>query len=117
MSTEIEFTKKEIGAIENGFLCESWQISPELKYFEGHFPHFPVLPAVAIIDACLKFIKTATDQNFVLLEVTAAKFLQPLPPGEKVRIQAVSVTPANWDFDWYLGSDPVAQVRFVVGLQ
>lgn len=78
-------------------------IPSDLFYFDGHFPHNPVLPAVAIIDLSVDFLKKAHEQETVsLLEVADAKFSQPVRPNSSVNLEATLVNAKQnlWQVVW-----------------
>jgi 3-hydroxymyristoyl/3-hydroxydecanoyl-(acyl carrier protein) dehydratase len=115
----IEFFKQgSVEPTESGLRCASWEIPPKLSYFEGHFPHLPVLPAVAIVDISLALIQAGRpEQQWRLLEVPSAKFHQPLAPGRRMNIIAESDENDLWHVEWFDAetSDVAAQLRLRVG--
>jgi 3-hydroxymyristoyl/3-hydroxydecanoyl-(acyl carrier protein) dehydratase len=70
----------------------------EAAYFQGHFPEEPVLPAVAMIDACLLVIARLRPEPR-LQKVISAKFLNKISPHQKVLIH-VEPKEASWLFQW-----------------
>lgn len=116
---QIFFTLKNIKTMDHGFTCESWEIPPTLFYFEGHFPHFPVLPAVAIVDISLALLKTAQPETtWKLLAVPSAKFMQPVGPSRRVKIVATKEAGAGeWSIEWLDANtlDVTAQLRLHLG--
>jgi len=64
-------------------------------HFMGHFPHFPVMPGVLIIEAMaqvagvlvLKSIPNRNEKLVLLASVEEAKFRKPVVPGDQLRIE------------------------------
>jgi beta-hydroxyacyl-ACP dehydratase FabZ len=64
-------------------------------FFAGHFPDFPVMPGVLILEAMaqvagvlvLKEIPDRKSKVVLLASVDAAKFRRPVLPGDQLRIE------------------------------
>jgi beta-hydroxyacyl-ACP dehydratase FabZ len=64
-------------------------------HFMGHFPHFPVMPGVLIIEAMaqvagvlvLKSIPNRDEKLVLLASIEEAKFRKPVVPGDQLRIE------------------------------
>ena len=64
-------------------------------FFTGHFPEFPVMPGVLIIEAMaqvagvlvLKEIENRKEKLVLLASVDQAKFRRPVMPGDQLRIE------------------------------
>ena len=64
-------------------------------FFSGHFPDFPVMPGVLIIEAMaqvagvlvLKEIPDRAHKLVLLASVDGAKFRRPVVPGDQLRIE------------------------------
>lgn len=64
-------------------------------FFTGHFPEFPVMPGVLIIEAMaqvagvlvLKEIENRKEKLVLLASVDQAKFRRPVLPGDQLRIE------------------------------
>lgn len=67
-------------------------------FFQGHFPEYPVVPGVILIEtmaqcggaAIRKEGKVADDKLFFLATVEKAKFRRQVRPGDKVRLEVVN---------------------------
>ncbi len=67
-------------------------------FFQGHFPHLPVMPGVLIIEALaqacglLAFASEEggpdADTTFLLVSVDKAKFRKPVVPGDQLMLKA-----------------------------
>ena len=64
-------------------------------FFNGHFPDFPVMPGVLIVEAMaqtagvlvLKSIPDRDNKLVLLVSIDAAKFRRPVVPGDQLRIE------------------------------
>jgi 3-hydroxyacyl-[acyl-carrier-protein] dehydratase len=82
--------RKRIVAIKN--------VSMNEPFFVGHFPHYPVMPGVLIIEALaqaaaiLTFItlETLPDENTMsyFAGIDRARFKRPVMPGDQLRLEA-----------------------------
>jgi 3-hydroxyacyl-[acyl-carrier-protein] dehydratase len=55
--------------------------------FAGHFPGMPVLPGAALLDAVLHVLEEDLALDPVEWQITAAKFLEPVRPGDVLRVE------------------------------
>jgi 3-hydroxyacyl-[acyl-carrier-protein] dehydratase len=64
-------------------------------FFQGHFPDFPVMPGVLIVEAMaqvagvlvLKDVEDRANKLVLLAGVDNAKFRRPVLPGDQLRIE------------------------------
>ncbi len=64
-------------------------------FFTGHFPDFPVMPGVLIVEAMaqaagvlvLRTIADRDDKLVFLVSVDAARFRKPVVPGDTLRLE------------------------------
>jgi 3-hydroxyacyl-[acyl-carrier-protein] dehydratase len=55
--------------------------------FAGHFPRFPVLPGAVLIDAALQVIQRDRSIDLTQWQITSAKFLELVRPGDALRVE------------------------------
>jgi 3-hydroxyacyl-[acyl-carrier-protein] dehydratase len=83
---EIE-RKKKIVAIKNVTINE--------PFFAGHFPGFPIMPGVLIVEAMaqaggamlLTEVEDRNDKLIVFTGIEKARFRRPVVPGDQLRIE------------------------------
>lgn len=71
--------------------------SENWSYFAGHFPSFPVLPAVAIIDISSFFAKILSSKpdekhSTALAQVKNFRIRNPIAPAEKLQVTVTHET-------------------------
>jgi len=90
----VEMTAESIVGIKN--------VTANEPFFTGHFPDFPVMPGVLIVEAMaqvagvlvLKSIPDRHNKLVLLASVEEAKFRRPVVPGDQLRIE-MTVTRAK----------------------
>jgi 3-hydroxymyristoyl/3-hydroxydecanoyl-(acyl carrier protein) dehydratase len=61
-------------------------IPRDARYVDGHFPGDPLVPGAKLIDLVLAELMAAGAIGAHPIEVTAAKFIAPVRPGDHVTI-------------------------------
>lgn len=62
-------------------------LPPELSFFKGHFPEWPLLPAVAQLELALQYLSERLDDSLVFSGGRQMKFTRPLQPEDCVRLE------------------------------
>lgn len=76
-------------------------ISKDFPYLEGHFPGYPVVPGVAILDMSVELIRAHLGESSLQLhEIKSAKFLAPISPGAEITIEGAAMHEASADRQW-----------------
>lgn len=81
----IEFEPKKAVGIKNVTINE--------PFFQGHFPDFPVMPGVLIVEAMaqvagiLAFKSGAKGNSVYFMSIEKAKFRKPVIPGDQLRVE------------------------------
>ena len=83
----IELDENRIVGIKN--------VTANEPFFQGHFPDFPVMPGVLIVEAMaqtagvhvLRTIPDRASMNVFLVSVDAARFRRPVVPGDQLRLE------------------------------
>lgn len=66
-------------------------------FFQGHFPHAPIMPGVLILEALaqvggiLVYKKGFQDKIAVFLNIAQAKFRNPVKPGDVLYLEAEGI--------------------------
>ncbi|MCK9533168.1 MAG: 3-hydroxyacyl-ACP dehydratase FabZ [Pseudomonas sp.] len=101
--TEIDLEQKTINAYKN--------VSINEPFFNGHFPQYPIMPGVLIIEAMaqaagvlgFKIMNASPDDGTLYYFVGSDKlrFRQPVVPGDRLDLQAnfISAKRGIWKFN------------------
>lgn len=78
--------------LDDGSLRQSFRFDEDFIGFAGHFPDYPVVPAIAQMLAAQLMIEQQHPEGMALLSVSHAKFLQQLPPMKDFRVECRAKT-------------------------
>ncbi len=76
-------------------IIEKRKIGLDHPDFEGHFPNFPLLPAVSQIDIVVDLISSYLGRNVICCAVHKAKFKAMLRPETSITITVDGAGPAK----------------------
>ena len=70
-------------------------VTADEPFFQGHFPEFPVMPGVLVIEALaqtacilgLKILKMEGQGSVFFTGIDGAKFRKPVVPGDQLRLE------------------------------
>ena len=74
-------------------------VTADEPFFRGHFPEFPVMPGVLVIEAMaqtacilgLKILKLEGQGSVFFTGIDEAKFRKPVVPGDQLRMELTKV--------------------------
>ena len=75
--------------------------------FAGHFPGYPVLPAVLQVLAAQVLVEELRGRPLRLAKLERAKFLRPVRPGELLQV-ACRPRKGNWEARLTVAGEPAA---------
>ena len=102
-------------------------VSPEESFFKGHFPEFPIMPGVLIVEAMAQTCgilgshimkQTASDKSvYLLCGVEKVRFRKKVMPGVTLRFETQFITNKRkiWKFNSkaYKGSELVCSAEIL----
>lgn len=73
--------------LADGFCERKVKVPENLGWLEGHFPNFPVVPAVVQIQWVMDVARELLGRSVILERIEALKFKEPLRPGQVFRLR------------------------------
>lgn len=79
----------------------NFKVPKNLSYFKGHFPQFPVMPAVAQIDITHYFIKKLIlKSDIALKKIDYIKIKAAVQPEQQVSLNIVKLNDSTFRTNW-----------------
>lgn len=115
------FVDTLLSADETGALGEYTFTAEKNEFFKGHFPDYPVVPGVVLIETMCQVGGAAavargvlgSNAAFAFASVENARFRRPVRPGEKlvtvVKIIRERVPLGTYDVKGYVGDELAAE--------
>lgn len=91
------------------------QLPQTLSYFAGHFPQFPVLPAVGFIDISTYLLQSIWPEfaNRQIKKVEHLKMKAPVAPNQTIRIQIIKQDANSFLASWKIeNGKEIAELDF-----
>ena len=77
----IRYNKVKLIEKKETSLTLEFSIPETSPYFDGHFPDFPILPAVAQVDLVVRFASEHFGTSVCISKINRIKFLNIIRPG------------------------------------
>lgn len=100
------------------------RIAPDHPAFAGHFPDRPIVPGVVLLDAAVYAVLQMQhppapgdedgERIGPICQISSAKFLSPVGPGETLTISCSTAASGSTRFDISSGSRKVATGTLVL---
>lgn len=84
-----------------------WPVPPDHPAFAGHFPGQPILPGVVLLDGALRAARAHWPARRAW-GIPQAKFLQPVRPGDALRLSLTELPSGALAFVFERDGQPVA---------
>jgi len=99
---------------EDGSIVQSFCLDETFIGFSGHFPGYPIVPAVTQLLAARLLIEHEAGTPLELQKVSHAKFLQQLLPGQPfcISCKVKSDRPLCYDVRIHLGEELASSFKF-----
>lgn len=85
------YVLERIPSNDSNRLNVSVQIDRDHRVFDGHFPDFPILPGVYLIQMVKDSLNTFLPDNYQMKAASWVKYLKPVEPGKenKLRLEII----------------------------
>jgi 3-hydroxyacyl-[acyl-carrier-protein] dehydratase len=83
------------------------RIAADHPAFTGHFPGMPILPGALLLDEVLHLIQEDRGLDLTRWQISAAKFLTAVRPGDSLAIEHDAASDGTLEFAARIGERPV----------
>lgn len=85
--------------IDDGLATGYYRVPADLSIFKDHFPSFPILPGVLMIEATVQVARILfKNPTLVLKEAKAVRYGSIIKPGATIKIEVQSQNAENWTY-------------------
>lgn len=102
--------------VAGGGWLRRYRFDPDFLGFSGHFPGYPVVPAVVQVLAAVELVGAGSGRDCSLVGVEHAKFLIQLHPGDEITVRCTPKAAAGREL-WEARLDVAAGVAASFQLQ
>ena len=100
----------EVVQVDEESIVAKWFVSPESDFFKGHFPNFPIMPGVLVIEAMAQscgvlgshiMSQTANENSvYLLCGIEKVRFRKKVLPGDTLVFKSSVLTSKRgiWKF-------------------
>ncbi|WP_306605241.1 3-hydroxyacyl-ACP dehydratase FabZ family protein [Azonexus sp.] len=88
--------------------CFVWAVPTDHPAFAGHFPGRPIVPGVVLLDQAMLFAEQLSGQADCHWQISNAKFLSPVGPGETLNFTLQRKSSGSIAFSVHAAERPVA---------
>ena len=96
-----------------------YMVPKDLPIFKDHFPSFPILPGVLMVEAALQVARILFKQpRLVLKEIKAIRYGSIIRPGSNVEIEVKKQGSGNWECRgslWIINTDGTRNASAMTG--
>lgn len=81
------YVLERLSSIDENQLNISVLIDKNHRVFDGHFPNFPILPGVYLIQMVKDSLNTFLTDNYRMEAASSVKYLKPIEPGKNNKLR------------------------------
>ncbi len=118
MKQAIEAAAEPLCRREDGSFRQRFRFAPDFPGFSGHFPGYPVLPAIVQVLIAQSVVEGMQGRPLILRGLDRAKFLKPVLPGETLEVDCRARPSGErriWDVRLSVDDQPAAAFWMIPG--